>query len=180
MDVAMSAFASSLTITPTSIRPRIAWVATIPSEKTQSMAKRKLVLWPDPRLKAVSSLIDKESVGSEEIQTIIKDLIETMRAENGYGLSAIQIGIPKRIVVAADGPTNRVFINPTIETQGERRAVPEGCLSVPGVFQPIPRNEGVLVRAMNEAGQEFIAEFTGVLAQCLQHELEHLDGKMFL
>jgi peptide deformylase len=146
----------------------------------QQMAKRKLVLWPDGRLSAKSEEIQKENVSSDEIQTLIKDLVETMRAENGLGLSAIQVGIPKRIVVAADGPTARVFINPTLTPTGERRKVPEGCLSVPGVFHPIPRNEGVTVRALNEHGQEFVQDLNGTLAQCLQHELEHLDGKMFL
>lgn len=144
------------------------------------MAKRKLVLWPDLRLSAKSEEVKKEDIAGEEIQTLIKDMIETMRAENGVGLSAIQIGVPKRIVVAADGPTTRVFVNPTIEVDGEVRNVVEGCLSVPGVFQPIPRAEETLVRALSEEGKEFTLVYTGLLAQCLQHELEHLDGKMYL
>lgn len=144
------------------------------------MAKRKIVLWPDFRLNGKSEEVAKETISSDEIKILIADMIETMRAEGGIGLSAIQVGVGKRIVVAADGPSNRVFINPTISTTGAIKKLPEGCLSVPGVFQAVPRSEGVTVRALNENGQEFVLDLTGLLAQCLQHEIEHLDGKMFL
>jgi peptide deformylase len=144
------------------------------------MAKRKLVWWPDFRLAGRSDEVKPEEIGTDAIQTLIKDMIETMRAETGVGLAAVQVGVHKRVVVAADGPTNRVFINPVITPTGEFREVPEGCLSVPGVFDTVARLTGAKVKALNENGQEFTQEYTGLLAQCMQHEFDHMEGRVFV
>ncbi len=118
-----------------------------------------------------------------EIQTLVDDMIETMYAANGIGLAAPQIGIAKRIAVidvSRDGSTPLCLINPEIlATEGEEH-LSEGCLSVPGVYDKAPRALKVRMRALDRNGEVYELEADGLLAHCIQHEIDHLNGKLFV
>ena len=118
----------------------------------------------------------------EKIQTLIDDMIETMYKYNGVGLSAVQVGVLKRVVVIDidDGTGVKILINPKIvKTKGEQE-VEEGCLSFPNQFGKIVRPEKIEVEALNEKGKKVKIEGEGLLAQALAHEIDHLDGVLFV
>ncbi|GGI88523.1 peptide deformylase [Legionella impletisoli] len=144
------------------------------------MAIRKIIYLPDPRLREVSA--DVETF-DEELQTLIDDMFETMYDANGVGLAAPQIGINLRlsvIDVIGDKSQQLVIINPEIiSTEGELE-YQEGCLSVPGTYDTVVRAEKVTVKALDRFGKPFELEAQGLLAECLQHEIDHLNGKLYI
>lgn len=114
------------------------------------------------------------------IPTLLEDMAETMYNANGAGLAAPQVGILRRLVVIDDGTGLIKLINPTIvETDGEQQEI-EGCLSIPGIYGRVKRPEKVIVKALDENGQIFDLVGTGLLARALCHEIDHLDGVLFV
>lgn len=144
------------------------------------MAKLQILHYPDPRLRTIAKPV---SVFGDEIERIVADMFETMYAAPGIGLAATQVNIAKRILVtdtSRDGSDPRCFINPQIvETRGVEQ-MEEGCLSVPDVFENVERAEWIRVQAFDQHGTAFELELDGLLAVCVQHEIDHLDGKLFV
>jgi len=145
------------------------------------MAKLTILEYPDPRLRTRASPV---TVVDDSIRTLIDDMLETMYAAPGIGLAATQVNVHKRVLVAdvsreQDQPL--AFVNPEIiEREGTTEAE-EGCLSVPGIFDRLgTRSERVVVRALDRKGQPFELEADGLLAICIQHEMDHLEGKLFV
>ncbi len=118
------------------------------------------------------------------VQQLVDDLFETMRAAKGVGLAANQIGVPRRVAVVdigEDDPPAVVLINPVIlERSDERETAEEGCLSIPDIFGDVERHARVVVEALDRDGQRVRAEATGYKARAIQHEIDHLDGILFL
>ena len=144
------------------------------------MAKLKILEYPDPRLRTRAARVERVD---DALRTLIDDMFETMYAAPGIGLAAIQVNIPLRIIVidvseSHDAPL--CLINPEIvERRGEEQ-MEEGCLSVPGYYEPVTRAEWIRVRALDRDGEPFELEQDGLLAVCIQHEIDHLDGKLFV
>jgi len=142
------------------------------------------IIWaPDPRLKSISEPVADVDDG---VRALMEDMLETMYAEPGIGLSAIQVGIPKRIVVvdvAREGeePQPIRLVNPVITAESEDLAVfDEGCLSLPEFFSEIERPAEVEVTYTDENGAEQTLHADDILSRCLQHEIDHLDGILFV
>jgi peptide deformylase len=143
---------------------------------------------PDPRLRQVSKPVDKVD---DELRALIADMFDTMYDAPGIGLAAIQVGVPKRVLVidlqepAEEGgePVKdpRVFINPEILTTS-KQDVPytEGCLSIPDQYADVDRPDRIKARWLDEAGAQHEQEIDGLLAVCLQHEMDHLEGVLFI
>ena len=142
------------------------------------MAKRRILTDNDPVLRQVCKPIDKIT---PRIETLLDDMIETMRAANGVGLAGPQVGVLRRIVVVETEPGNPIeLINPEIiEFSGEQEGA-EGCLSLPGRSGMVKRPMKVKVRALNRKGEEFTVEGSELLARAFCHELDHLDGKLYI
>ena len=131
----------------------------------------------DPVLRKATVPVEKVT---EEIRSLISDMFDTMYAAEGIGLAAPQVGRTERIAVMDVEGQKFAFINPEIiEREGSIRGE-EGCLSIPDVFGDVTRASRVIVRALNEEGAEIEAEGTELLARCMQHEIDHLDGILFL
>lgn len=142
------------------------------------MAILPIIEAPDPLLRQKSTPV--ESV-TPEIQTLIDDMFETMYASNGVGLAAPQIGISKRIFVIDIGEGQPfALVNPVLVKGWDEVEDQEGCLSVPGVYMPVKRWEWVVFRGRNEKDRAVELKASGLLARALQHELDHLDGKIFV
>lgn len=144
------------------------------------MSILQILTFPDPRLREHARAV---GVVDDGIRRIVDDMFETMYAAPGIGLAAIQVGIPKRIVVidvseAHDAPL--CLINPEILSRAGEEQMDEGCLSVPGFYETVTRAEQVRVRALDRDGNPFELETDGLLAVCIQHEIDHLDGKLFV
>ncbi len=147
------------------------------------MTIRPLVILPDPRLKLVS-----EPVGpiTDEIRTLVADMFETMYDAPGVGLAAIQVGVAKRVVTIDTSKEEgvrepRVFIDPEIVwASEEKRVYDEGCLSIPEYYSEVERPDRVRVKFRDLEGQEREIEADGLLATCIQHEIDHLDGVLFI
>lgn len=136
--------------------------------------------FPDPRLRKVAK---KVAHVDNKIKTIVDDMFETMYEEHGVGLAAIQVDIQLQIIVIdiSEEKNERLcFINPEIISEFGQEESDEGCLSVPGIFEPIQRAERITVKSLNRAGDEFVIEADGLLAVCIQHEIDHLKGKLFV
>lgn len=133
---------------------------------------QSIVLWPSATLKERSTPVEP----GDDVQQVIADMIDTMYAVDGLGISAIQIGVPLRIFVMDVEGEDIVFINPEITLQGHQETNNEGCLSLPGIVEEIERNYRVDVKALDRDGNPFEASYQGLLAQCVQHEIDHLDG----
>jgi peptide deformylase len=144
------------------------------------MALLPILHYPDPRLHKVASRV---AVVDDRIRQLVTDMAETMYAAPGIGLAATQVDVHERVLVidiSEDHRDLRVFINPEIiEASGEAENE-EGCLSVPGVYDRVRRAQRVKVRALNAAGEPFTVEAEGMLAVCIQHEIDHLEGKVFV
>lgn len=144
------------------------------------MAQLTILHYPDPRLRKPGLAVETVD---ESISTLIDDLLETMYAAPGIGLAATQVNVQKRIVVidvSEDKQQPLVFINPTLlDQQGERESE-EGCLSVPGFYEMVDRADWIRVSALDRHGEPFELEAIGLLAVCIQHEIDHLDGKLFV
>lgn len=144
------------------------------------MALLPILQYPDVRLHRVAAPV---SVVDETISRLIKDMAETMYAAPGIGLAATQVDVLSRIVVidhSASHDQLRVFINPEIVARSGVSDFEEGCLSVPGIYEKVPRADRITVRALDAQGQPFELEADGLLAVCIQHEMDHLDGKVFV
>jgi peptide deformylase len=145
------------------------------------MALLTILKYPDPRLHTVAKPV---TVVDDRVRSIVRQLADTMYDAPGIGLAATQCDIHERIVVVDVSETMnelRVFINPEIvQTSLDSKRWEEGCLSVPGVFDEVERPDRVTVRALDEFGQPFTVEADGLLAVCLQHELDHLNGRVFV
>ncbi|MEN1729013.1 MAG: peptide deformylase [Pseudomonadota bacterium] len=144
------------------------------------MSRLTILEFPDPRLRRVAKPVDEVT---ESERQLAADMLETMYESRGIGLAATQVNQGVRVVVmdlSEDRSEPRVFINPEIvERQGSQKCE-EGCLSVPGIYAEVKRAEQVKVRALDADGQEFELEADGLLAVCIQHEIDHLDGKVFV
>ena len=147
------------------------------------MAIRKILTEPDSFLRQKSLKVENVD---DDIRSLMNDMLETMYAAPGRGLAAIQIGVPKRVIVidlARDGEKKKplYFINPEIITNSDTDALyEEGCLSVPGQFAEINRPDKCKVKFLDYNGQEKILETEGLLATCIQHEMDHLEGILFI
>ena len=146
------------------------------------MAIRPILTAPDPRLKEVSHEVERVDA---EIRMLVDDMFDSMYEAKGIGLAAIQIGIPKRVIVmdlAKDGDTDpRVFINPKILwTSNDAMVCEEGCLSVPDIWEEVERPERIKVEHVGREGHLVTLEAEGLLATCLQHEMDHLEGVLFI
>ena len=145
------------------------------------MAVLKILIFPDQRLRTVA----KEILDiNEEVKTLSKDLLETMYSGDGIGLSATQVNIHRRILVvdvSEEKDSPMIFINPSVEVLGqEKKIYGEGCLSVPGFFEDVSRPAKIKITAQNLDGEKFSLEAEGLLAVAVQHEMDHLDGKIFV
>ncbi len=144
------------------------------------MAVLTVLHFPDERLRTVASPVEQIN---DEVRKIVNDMFETMYAEKGIGLAATQVNIHRQIVVmdlAEQGNEPRVFINPRIVAHDGEQSYDEGCLSVPGSYASIERAAHIVVEALDADGQPFRLEAEGLLAVCIQHELDHLQGKLFV
>ena len=145
------------------------------------MAKLEILEFPDPRLREVAKPVDQVT---DELRTLVDDMFETMYDAPGVGLAATQVNVHQRIVVidvSEDQNEPLVFINPEVEVLDEEiHQYDEGCLSVPGFYETVERPRRVRVKALDRAGEAFAIEAEGLLAVCIQHELDHLDGKLFV
>ncbi len=144
------------------------------------MALLDILVYPDKRLRQMAIPVTRFD---EELETLVNDMAQTMYAAPGIGLAAVQVNVPLRVVVmdlSEDKSDLRVFINPTFEILEGTVEFEEGCLSVPGVYAAVERAEKVIIRALNLQGSPFELEADGLLAVCIQHEIDHLDGKVFV
>lgn len=144
------------------------------------MAILPILEYPDPRLRARAAVVERVTPA---VQRLADDLLETMYAAPGIGLAATQVDIHKRVMVVDASPTKdqpHVFINPSVEALGGVQEQDEGCLSVPGFYEAVRRAERIRVTALDRQGRPFALEADGMLAVCIQHERDHLDGKLFV
>ncbi len=147
------------------------------------MSLLEILEFPDPRLRKKALPV---AAVDEALQQTIADMFETMYAASGIGLAATQVNIQKRVLVMdlsdeEEGPDPLVFINPEITVlDPEPYRHEEGCLSVPGYFEFVERPRKVLVKALDREGEPFEMEAQGLLAVCVQHEVDHLNGKLFV
>ncbi|MCX7086297.1 MAG: peptide deformylase [Methylococcales bacterium] len=136
--------------------------------------------FPDERLRKKAAVV---KVVDDKIQSLLDDMLETMYHSHGVGLAATQVDVHQRIVVidVSDERNEPLFlINPEIFEKDGVKEAEEGCLSVPGFFEKVTRAEHIRVRALNRNGESFEFEATELLAICVQHEMDHLDGKLFV
>lgn len=144
------------------------------------MAKMTVLKYPDERLRKVTQPIEKVD---DSIRSVIDDMFETMYEEQGVGLAATQVDVHKRLFVAdcsEDQNEPLVFIDPEItEAEGHFKN-DEGCLSFPGVYAKVERAEKITVTALDKNGERFSRSAEGLLAICIQHEIDHLEGKLFV
>jgi peptide deformylase len=144
------------------------------------MALLKILQYPDERLHTVA---DRVSEVTDEIRTLVQDMAETMYSAPGIGLAATQVDVHRRVIVIDISDTRDqllVLINPEITARSGESDYEEGCLSVPGVYGKVPRAERVTVEALDRNGKPFTLDADGLLAVCIQHEMDHLLGKVFV
>ncbi|MEE2601736.1 MAG: peptide deformylase [Pseudomonadota bacterium] len=145
------------------------------------MAKLEILEFPDPRLRTVAKPVEKVD---DELRKLIDDMFETMYACPGIGLAATQVNVHQRLIVmdlSEDQSQPRVFINPEITPLTEELSpYEEGCLSVPGFYEKVQRPARVRIKALDRDGNAFEEEADELLATCIQHEIDHLDGKLFV
>jgi peptide deformylase len=144
------------------------------------MAALSILRYPDPRLHKVAIRVAHVD---DKIRKLIKGMAETMYAAPGVGLAATQVDVHLRVIVIDISETHdqlRVFVNPEIVAASGQSDCEEGCLSVPGVYEKVTRAGRVTVRALDAEGREFDLDADGLLAVCIQHEMDHLEGKVFV
>ena len=145
------------------------------------MARLNILEYPHPRLRIKAEPV---TVVDEQIMQLVDDMFETMQEAQGIGLAASQVDVQKRVIVMdiseqRDEP--RVYINPEIEIlEPDTTPYEEGCLSVPGFYEAVDRPGHVMIRALDRQGNAFEEEAKGLLAVCIQHEIDHLEGKLFV
>ncbi|GAB3026160.1 peptide deformylase [Bowmanella dokdonensis] len=144
------------------------------------MAKLEVLRFPDERLRTVARPVTEVD---DQVRRLVDDMFETMREENGIGLAATQVDVHQRIVVMDVSEEQNhplVFINPEITEKDGLTISEEGCLSVPGNYAKVERAERIKVTALDRNGKEFTLDAEGLLAICIQHELDHLRGVLFV
>jgi peptide deformylase len=140
----------------------------------------RILQYPDPRLHKVAAPVTEFD---EELRTLVGDMAETMYAAPGVGLAATQVDVHRQVIVADVSETHdrlRVLVNPVILAGHGESELEEGCLSVPGVFDRVPRFERIRVRAQDETGAFFELDADGLMSVCIQHEMDHLKGRVFV
>lgn len=144
------------------------------------MARLEILHFPDPRLR--KHAVPVENV-DDEVRRLVDDMLETMYDAPGIGLAATQVNVQRQVIVI-DVSENRqeplILINPEILAREGEEEMEEGCLSVPGYYETVRRADRVRVRALNRDGEPFELDADGLLAVCIQHEMDHLDGKLFV
>lgn len=144
------------------------------------MALLEILKFPDERLRTRAKPVEAVT---DDIRQLVDDMFETMYAAPGIGLAATQVNVHQRIVVidiSADKDEPLCLINPDIIEKDGIEKHEEGCLSVPGVYETVERAEHIKVKALNREGEEYVLETGDLLAICIQHELDHLEGKLFV
>jgi len=145
------------------------------------MAKLKILEYPDPRLRKIAKSVTEIT---PKIDQLLNDMLETMYDAPGIGLAATQVDVHLQVIVmdiSEEKNDPLVFINPSLEIlEGEPERMQEGCLSVPGFYEDVERIEHVLIKALDKNGKAFELEAKGLLAVCIQHEMDHLNGKLFV
>jgi peptide deformylase len=147
------------------------------------MALRDIIILPDKSLRSVSKPVDK--IG-DEVRTLVADMFETMYEAPGIGLAAIQVGVPLRVVTMdlskrEEHAEPKVFINPEIVSSSEEKSIyEEGCLSIPDIHEDVERPARVKVKYLDLDGKPQEAEAEGLFATCIQHEIDHLNGVLFI
>ena len=148
------------------------------------MAIRPILVAPDPRLKQKSAPVEGGVTAAH--RALMDDMLETMYDAPGIGLAAVQIGVPKRVIVMDlakkdEPPQPRHFVNPEILWASEEtKPYEEGCLSVPDIYDDVERPSHVKLRYLNYQGEEIIEDAEGLFAVCIQHEMDHLEGVLFI
>ena len=135
---------------------------------------------PDDRLHVTAKRVERVGKATRQL---VEDMAETMYSASGIGLAATQVNVPERVIVVDITDTRDdllVLINPEIESREGTVVFEEGCLSVPGIYDRVERSERIMVRALNVEGEAFNIEAAGILSVCIQHEIDHLDGKVFV
>ncbi|WP_417468557.1 peptide deformylase [Maricaulis sp.] len=147
------------------------------------MAVREIITVPDPRLKLVSQPVERVD---EELRDLMDDMLQSMYAADGIGLAAIQVGVPKRVIVmdlakADEAPAPRYFVNPVLSDPSDNlQPYEEGCLSVPTVFDEVERPDRVRIQYLDYDGKPCDEIAEGMFAVCIQHEMDHLEGILFI
>jgi len=147
------------------------------------MALLPILEFPDPRLRTKAALIEAAEVTTPAFQELIDNMFQTMYDAPGIGLAASQVDVHKRFMVidvSEEKDTPRVFINPEIVASEGGQVYQEGCLSVPGIFADVTRADTITVRFLDRQGVAQELTTDGLLAVCVQHEMDHLDGKLFI
>jgi peptide deformylase len=144
------------------------------------MAIRDILHYPDPRLRDRAQTVERVD---DAVRRLVDDMLETMYAAPGIGLAAIQVNIPKRVItidISEHGDQPLCLINPEILELAGRIETEEGCLSLPGIYESVERADAIRARGLDRDGQAVEFEAEGLLAVCVQHEIDHLDGKLFV
>jgi peptide deformylase len=148
-----------------------------------AMALLPILEFPDPRLRTKAAPVDPARLADPAFQQLFDDMFETMYAAPGIGLAASQVDVHQRfMVIDVSEEKNRplVFVNPVITAREGEQVYQEGCLSVPGIFADVARANEITVQALDRHGQAFELHIDGLLAVCIQHEMDHLEGKLFV
>lgn len=144
------------------------------------MAIRAILKYPDARLyKKAEAVVEVD----DEVRSLVGDMAETLYAAPGIGLAATQVDVHRRVIVIDTSESRRnllVLINPQIIAREGTQLLEEGCLSLPGIFEPVERSERIRVRALDRDGKPFEMEADKLFAVCIQHEMDHLEGKVFV
>lgn len=147
------------------------------------MALLTILEFPDPRLRTRAVAVDPARIAAADFQRLLDDMFESMYTEPGIGLAASQVDVHQRFMVidvSEDKSRPLVFINPQISASSGEQVYQEGCLSVPGIFADVTRANEITVRATGRDGQPFELSVDGLLSVCVQHEMDHLEGKLFV
>ena len=147
------------------------------------MAILPILEFPDPRLRTRAAVVDPNELAAPAFQTLFDDMFETMYKAPGIGLAASQVDVHKRFMVidvSDEDDQPLVFVNPRITARDGEQVYQEGCLSIPNIFADVTRSATITVEALDRHGQPFTLDAEGLLAVCVQHEMDHLEGKLFV
>jgi peptide deformylase len=147
------------------------------------MAQLPILEFPDPRLRTKAAPVDPTWLAEAATQQLVDDMFETMYEAPGIGLAASQVDVHRRFMVidiSEEKDRPLVFVNPRITARSGEQVYQEGCLSVPGVFADVTRADTITVIALDRHGAPFELQVDGLLAVCIQHEMDHLEGKLFV
>jgi peptide deformylase len=156
------------------------WIFSSAASIFRAMARLPILEFPDPRLRTKAAPVAEVDAS---IRKLIDDMFETMYAAPGIGLAATQVNVHKRVIVidiSEDRSAPIALINPEIVSREGTEETEEGCLSVPGIYDKVTRSEKIRVRTLDRSGKQIEMEADGLLAVCIQHELDHLEGKLFV